>query len=385
MKLKILHVLHSLQVGGLENGVVNLINRLDPERFEHAICCIQSSGPMAERLVWPVEIQVIGKGPGRDNLLALKIARVIRQARPDVVHTRNWGTIDGVVAARLAGVRRVVHGEHGREAVDPTGANTRRNLARRVMSPCISRFVTVSDDLGKWLINDVGVPGDKVVQIINGVDTERFRPADDRAEAKRKVGLAPDLFVVGTVGRLDPVKNQQLLLRAFSSMSKTLGCGGQKVELLIVGAGPEEGKLRQLASDLVLGAMVHFAGERKDVADLMRAVDLFVLPSIAEGISNTVLEAMASGLPVVATDVGGNAELVVHGATGFLIDSGDEEALADTLVRCANSQADILTIGREARSRSERLFSLDAMVNRYAELYETMFDTCKRSRHWRHE
>ena len=171
MKLRILHILHTLRVGGLENGVVNLVNRLDPERFEHAICCVDASGPMAERIVRPVRIVELGKGSGRDYLLPLKLARVIRDVGPHVVHTRNWGTIDGVIGARLAGVGRVIHGEHGREAADPAGANGRRNLARRVLAPLVTNFVAVSADLAAWLVEGVGIPGRKVRCIINGVDT----------------------------------------------------------------------------------------------------------------------------------------------------------------------------------------------------------------------
>lgn len=217
MKVKILHTLHSLQVGGLENGVVNLINSLDSDRFEHAICCITTSGPMADRIIHPVEVVTLGKGRGGDYLLPLKLARAIKKVGPDIVHTRNWGAIDGVVAARLAGVHRVIHGEHGREATDLTGTNKRRLMIRKILHPLVARFVTVSAELKTWLVRDVSVPEGKVVQIINGVDADRFRPADDKAAAKTKAGLPPSSFVIGSVGRLDPVKDYSTLIRGFAA------------------------------------------------------------------------------------------------------------------------------------------------------------------------
>jgi sugar transferase (PEP-CTERM/EpsH1 system associated) len=377
VKIRILHILHSLQVGGLENGVINLINNLDPDRFEHTLCCITTSGLMADRIVHPVEIIALGKGGGGDYLLPFKLARVITRIKPNIVHTRNWGTIDGVVAARLAGVHRVVHGEHGREAADPTGTNRRRLLMRKFLHPLVSGFVTVSADLKQWLVNNVGVPEEKVVQIINGVDTDRFMPVADKASAKTAMGLPPDSFVMGTVGRLDPVKNQQTLIRAFAGLitNKTNETRKtNKTKLLIVGSGPEESNLRKLTHDLGIVDRISFMGERKDIPELLRAMDLFVLPSMAEGISNTILEAMASGLPVVATNVGGNVELVVDGETGAIFGSGDYVHLSALLSEYATAPKIMAAQGRSARKRVEERFSLSRMMREYERLYQSVME-----------
>jgi sugar transferase (PEP-CTERM/EpsH1 system associated) len=375
MRLKILHILHSLQIGGLENGVVNLINHLDHDRFEHSICCIKSSGPMAQRITRR-DIQIIElKKKGRDYFLPLKLMNLIRRINPDIVHTRNWSAIDGVIGAKLAGVVHIIHGEHGREANDPTGKNQVRKKVRRLLNPWISRFVTVSAELRNWLVHDVGVPDWKVVQIINGVDTNRFCPPQDKAAAKTKAGLPPDSFVIGSVGRLDSVKDYTTLIRAFASVlngqTGLTGLTGKTV-LMIIGSGPEERKLKLLAEELGVADKTVFLGERIDIPELLQSIDVFVLPSIAEGISNTILEAMACGLPVIATNVGGNPELIQDNHSGFLFIPGDHKGLANALFFYCLNNSVLREHGIQGRKRAEERLSLSAMVKKYEELYELL-------------
>lgn len=365
MKFKICHILHSLNIGGLENGVINLINNLNGSRFEHSICCIDSSGPMAERLRVPVEIFSLQKGDRRDYLLPFKIAKVIKKIRPDIVHTRNWAAIDGVIGARLAGVRLVVHGEHGRDAADPMGKNHLRKKFRKILSPLISRMVTVSEDLKRWLIEDVGISANKVVKIINGVNTEFFKPSADKGLSKTELGFERDAFIIGGVGRLDLVKDFQTLLRAFAYLTGR----DHKANLLLIGSGPEEHILRRVAAELGILNKVSFLGECSNVSGLMQAMDVFVLPSIAEGVSNTILEAMASRIPVVATGVGGNVELVDNGKTGFLFTPSDYGMLAETLAFYRSDPKTLSEHGFNGRKRAEERFSLLKMVKEYEQLY----------------
>ncbi len=370
-----MHVLHSLRIGGLENGAINLINQLDGDRFEHAICCIDSSGPMAERLARPVQIITLEKGDKRDYLLPFKIAPIIRKLRPDIVHTRNWGTIDGVVAARLAGVRSVIHGEHGREAGDLTGGNTRRRRIRKALNPLVKHFVTVSEELKTWLIKEVGIPEGKITRIMNGVNTERYFPAHNKMLAKGRLGLDPGSFIIGTVGRLDPVKDHETLIRACARLIAQCGLMARKattIKVLIVGSGPLEGKLRSFAAELGIQDSVLFLSERNDIPEILQAMDVFVLSSLAEGISNTILEAMASGLAVVATRVGGNGELVDGGRTGFLLPAGDDSALAHTLTGYINNPEMVKKHGKNSRAKAETEFSLGEMVEAYGKLYRSI-------------
>jgi sugar transferase (PEP-CTERM/EpsH1 system associated) len=370
VKIKLLHILHSLQIGGLENGVINIINRLDNDTFEHAICCIDSSGPMVGRLDHPVEIHTLCKGTKRDYFLSFKIARLVQRIRPDIVHTRNWSAIDGVIGARIAGVKVIIHGEHGREATDPMGANRLRKKARKALNPWITKFVVVSGELKKWLLHDIGIPGRKVTQIINGVDTDKFRPAEDKQLAKTSLKLNPDSFVIGIVGRLDRVKDHETLFRAFRILSESNP--SRNLHMLVVGIGPLKNRLMTLSKELRISSRTTFTGERFDLGEWYRCMDVYVLPSIAEGISNTILEAMACGLPVIATNVGGNQEIVKNGRTGFLFTPGNYQGLAEKLLLYRNGHALLKEHGIKGRITAEEKLSLSRMVKEYEGVYTSL-------------
>ena len=189
MPIKILHILDSLNVGGLENGVVNLVNSLEREKYSHIICCLRKVGPMAQRIS-KVDVKIFSmNNNSRDYLMPLKLRRLIRCFNPDIVHTRNWGAIDGIIAAKLAGVKYIIHGEHGREYTDLQGSNFKRNLARRMLAISVNYFVAVSDEIKSWLVNKVGVSEEKIITIINGVDTKKFCPPINKRKANKIWGL----------------------------------------------------------------------------------------------------------------------------------------------------------------------------------------------------
>jgi len=361
--MKILHVVDSLNIGGLENGLVNLINHSSGS-FRHVVCCLREVGPMADRIEKPdVTIHLLGK-KSRDYLLSWKIRSIIKSEMPDIVHTRNWGTIDGVLAARMAGVKKVVHGEHGRDHDDAAGSNIKRNLFRRFLSFNIRRFVTVSADLNDWLVKVVGINADKVTTIINGVDTEKFKPLDtDKRDAKLKLGFDPDELLLGSVGRLDKMKNYPLFIAALAQLKNS----GFRFKGVIVGEGAQRQTLENLIAQT--GAPVSLVGKRHDVGDYLNAFDLFVLPSINEGISNTILEAMACGLPVIATRVGGNPELLIDGVSGCLVESNDLAGLVDAIEPLLKDRKLRTTLGQRAREHCCEKFSLQRMVGEYEKLY----------------
>jgi sugar transferase (PEP-CTERM/EpsH1 system associated) len=371
----VVHVCHSLATGGLENGVVNLVN-MAAGRFSHAIVCMTETGPLRDRVDRSVEVFSIGKRLGQDGAAFFRLVRLLRRLRPTVVHSRNWASVDAIPAARLARVPLVVHGEHGREAVDPEGRNARRNRIRRFLSPLVDRFVTVSGDLRRWLTEDVRVPAWKVVTINNGVDLSKFA-SGDRQNARRVLGLPGEALVIGTVGRLDPVKDQALLLRAFAS----LGGACRNARLVVGGGGPCRAALAQQGAVLGISDRLHLMGERHDIPLVLSAFDLFVLPSIAEGSSNTILEAMASGLPIVATRVGGNPELVEDTVNGRLVPAGSTAELAASIGGYLEDPHLRTLHGKASRQRAVELFGLERMVDAYVSLYARLFDLNRRGSH----
>jgi sugar transferase (PEP-CTERM/EpsH1 system associated) len=234
---------------------------------------------------------------------------------------------------------------------------------RRLLSPFVTEFVTVSRDLARWLVEDVRVPARKVSTIYNGVDTQRYA-SGDRADARQALGIPVDWTVAGTVGRLDPVKDQACLIRAFARAA-----GEAKRVLVIAGDGPCREELAALVKELAIGDRVRLLGERNDVPLILRALDVFVLSSIGEGISNAILEAMAAGLPVIATRVGGNVELVRDALTGRLIEPRRPEALAEALSAYFDDPVLARAHGAAGRERVATDFGLDRMLTEYMSLY----------------
>jgi len=363
--INIVHVVHALNVGGLENGLVNILNQLD-ERFAHTILCLSRSGSMAERIAnRDVKIIEMHLPTDKFRFPVLRLFRIFKKLAPDIVHTRGWTTVDAIYAARLAGVPYVVHGEHGREADDPNGRNCKRNILRKCFSPLVDRFVTVSEDLRVWLIQTVGIPESKVTTIHNGVDTRLFSPGE-RSASRSSLGIDDTVFNIGTVGRLDLVKDHKSLLQAFLPIAQS----AHPACLVIVGDGPMRRAIESLSCELGISEKVRLLGERHDIPKILKACDVFTLTSVAEGVSNTILEAMASGLPIVATKVGGNPELVDDGVNGYLVSARDVVGLTAAYKSYLYDPELRYQHGENARARAEQKFSLERMACRYAQLYQ---------------
>lgn len=370
----VVHIIHSLGTGGLENGLVNIINRTPRERYRHAIVCLTEAGEFAERITAPgVAVIELHKRPGHDIGLYWRLWKTLRELRPTIVHTRNLATLEmQFIAALLPGVKRV-HGEHGRDVFDLHGTNRRYNVLRKAARQVVQRYIAVSKDLEHWLIRTIGVPPVRVSQIYNGVDQDMF-------DARRgpRPDLAPtgflggDPVVVGTVGRLAEVKNQGALLRAVHQLLQQHLDLEPRLRVIIVGDGPMASTLRQSISDLDLERHVWLAGDRHDIPQLLHCMDVFVLPSLGEGISNTVLEAMASGLPVIATRVGGNPELVQDRWNGRLVPVGDDAVLAHAIAELCAGVEVREEMGRNAVDKVKATFDWQNTVAEYLAVYDQL-------------
>jgi sugar transferase (PEP-CTERM/EpsH1 system associated) len=293
--------------------------------------------------------------------------------RPAVVHTRNLSGLDALLPARLAGVAQCVHGEHGWDVGNLQGDNRRLALLRRAHRPLVDRYVTVSKDLQNYLIARVGVAPARITQIYNGVDTDRFSPRNGKPpRILPEDFVAPGRLVIGTVGRIEAVKNHSTLVRAFANLVRARSDVAPRLRLAIVGAGPLLNDLRTLVKTLGVEPLVWLPGARDDVPDVLRALDVFVLPSLAEGVSNTILEAMASGLPILAGAVGGNVEIVEDGRFGRLFAPQEPNSLMHLMSTYADDDSLREQHAREARHVAVARFDLVTMVDRYQDIYETM-------------
>ncbi|MDX1655834.1 MAG: TIGR03088 family PEP-CTERM/XrtA system glycosyltransferase [Candidatus Competibacteraceae bacterium] len=368
------HLIYRLDVGGLENGLVNLINALPVDRYRHAIVCMDDFTDFRRRIHRPdLEVYALHKRPGQDWGLYLRLWRLLRRLKPAIVHSRNLATLEGQLPAALAGVGIRIHGEHGWDVWDPGGARRRYRLLRRLYRPLIGHYIALSGELEDYLHRHIGVSHDRISRICNGVDSERFYPAPAGRASLPLEGFAPpDALVIGTVGRMQAVKDQLTLVRAFIRLLERLPA--QRLRLVLVGDGPLKSQADALLRQAGVRELAWLAGSRDDVPELLRGLDLFVLPSLAEGISNTILEAMASGLPVVATRVGGNEELVVEGQTGRLVPTGDPQALTEALACYLEQPAQRRAHAQAARRRVESLYSLAAMTEAYRQLYDRLLE-----------
>lgn len=351
----------SLSPGGTERLVIEICRQL-ADRVESVVCCLDERGEWAAELEsLGIPVLALERTPGFQPSLALQIARLIREHDIDVVHCHHYSPyVYGVLAAVLAHVK-VVFTEHGR--LTDGEPSRKRQLINPILSVLPGRIYAVSGDLKQHMVAE-GFPAGCIQVVYNGIDPGRRPTALDRAAARDALGLPHDAFVIGTAGRLDPVKRLDVLLQVHTRV--VLKHPGTRT--VIIGDGPERARLESLAEGLGIAGSVTFAGYRADVRALMSAFDVYLNSSAYEGVSLTILEAMAAGLPVVATPVGGNPEVVVEKETGYLV-AGGPHAIADAVCHLAIDGHQRHVMGDAARWRVMRHFSIARMVNEYAAAY----------------
>jgi sugar transferase (PEP-CTERM/EpsH1 system associated) len=346
---------------------------LDEEIFQSRVCAMRG---FDQELAVSNDTEPFVAGTTNGFQLSIfRLARIMRQYRPHIVHSRNWGAIEAVFAARLAGVPIAVHSEHGYELDMLDGMPWRKKAVRRAAFNLADAVCTVSNDLRSYHSRLTGFAQSKIDVLYNGIDTARFAPDWARRRMWReKLGFANSDFVLGSVSRMVPLKRQETLLRA----AEALIASGVEIKVLLVGSGPQLPMYEEhVKNSEQLRGRVIFWGASSDVEALLNAMDIFVLPSQCEGMSNTLLEAMSTGLPVIATRVGGNPEVVEDGVSGYLFEPGDSSTLAACALRLYRDRSQYSSFAEATRSRAVTHFALESMVSRYALLYT---DLLKRKR-----
>lgn len=371
----IAHVIHRLGIGGLEHGLVTLINRM-PARYRHAVICMSEFTGYAARIERPdVPLFALHKGPGLAPGDLRRLWALLRRLRPSILHTRNLGPLEAQWVGWAARVPRRIHSMHGvNHPSELTSA--RYNAFRKATRLLVDHYITVTQDLADWLVETIGVDRARVTRIYNGVNVERFHPPGAEPRSIGPEGFAgTDSVVIGSVMRLVDIKDPLNLVEAFLALRARRPHDWDRLRLAIIGGGPLRDACLAALQTADAARLAWLPGDRDDIPELMRAMDIFVLPSIREGASNTILEAMATGLPVVATRVGGNAELVEEGRTALLPPPRDPPALASALEQYLDDPELRRSHGAYARQRAERVFSIEAMVSAYTGVYDRVLSS----------
>lgn len=369
----VVHLTYVLDFGGLESLMVERINRMPADKYRHAVIALTKYTDFSKKITRPgVQIFALNKQPGHSFGLHLTLWKMLRELQPTILHSYNLSTIEYAPTALLAGVPIRINGAHGRDAADPDGTNPKHRLLRRLMIPFHDCMYGNSADLVKWNREFIGVPEAKSRLLGNGIDSEKFRPATDGKGDLH--GFGRDCIVIGTVGRIQDVKDHAGLMDAFIALRALLPQYADRLRLAIVGEGPLLAALRQKAQAAGIADQVWLPGSRNDIADFLRSLDIFCMSSLAEGTPGSALEAMASGLPVVGTRVGGLPEVIDEGVTGALVPPADPAAMAAALARYIEDPAVARLHGIAGRERVLNRYNMPAMVAAYQSMYDALCD-----------
>ncbi|HFE63223.1 MAG TPA: glycosyltransferase [Caldithrix sp.] len=361
-KIRILHLLNELTLAGKELQTLRLVKNINPAKYDCKIALMNCTFPLEKLGAEQLPILLLNKKPGNDWRIPFKINRICRNNRIDIVHTHSWGTlIEGVMGAKMAGVPVLVHSEYG-----TFPSEWKYRLVEKTFWSLTNRLVVVSGDLKKRIWQSIQFPPDRLRIIYNSVDETKFFPSHSlRVQFRRVFGFSQKDFIVGTIGRFHEVKNHEMLLRAAAKLIHN----GHDLQVVLVSKGQREQVLRDLSASLGIANRLHFLGFQLDINLIMNGLDVFALTSFSEGCSTVLLEAMFCEKAIVATNVGGNPELIADRYTGLLVGSNDHEQLAQKILFLKKNQDVRSDLGRNARRIAFEKFRLNKMVKAYEELY----------------
>ncbi|KAA3613247.1 MAG: glycosyltransferase [Calditrichaeota bacterium] len=364
-KIRVAHIINYLAPAGKEMGIVKLLNHTDPDKFEGYLIVLDR---VFDSLILDTDrtkLVSINKKKGNDPTLPFRLAHILRKYKIDIVHTHAWGTlVEGIVAAKIARVPVTIHGEHGTFHKDP-----KRKFVQKLMFKLCDKLLSVSGVLAEDLANSLQLPQNSFYPILNGVDSNKyFKNEESRKKYRGELSCSDDTVLIGSVGRTVKVKNHQVLIKA----AKKLKEKNLNFLITIIGDSPEKSLRPYLQEEVEkagVSELVKFLGNKNDVPGYLSAFDIFVLPSLSEGCSNVIQEAMATELPVVASNVGGNPELVSSGKTGYLFDLDNLDELVEKLEKLITEELLRKEIGERAKKEMLNRFSLEKMVENYESFY----------------
>lgn len=364
-RTRVVHVTFDMRIGGAERVICNLVRHTDRSSYDVSLLCLDGLlGPFGRQLQEEgCRVTTLERRPGFDFSLVEKIRGYIVRQRIDVLHCHQYTPyFYGVLGAAMTGAK-VIFTEHGRFHPDE------RKLKRVVLNPFLSmlthRITAISAATREALVRFENFPGKKIRIVYNGISEIPFGTRDG-GPLRESLGIPPGARVLGTVARLDPIKNQRMMVKGLKIVQQTY----PGTYLVIVGGGPERRNLEDLVSRLQLSSSVIFTGFREDVPRFYEIMDVFLLTSFSEGTAMTLLEAMAAALPCIVTNVGGNVEIVEAGETGFIVPNDDEATLARKICTLFADSALRKRMGMSGRKRFEDHFTVDRMVLSYQALYD---------------
>ena len=365
-KIKIAFISYGLDVGGIETLILEICKRLPSDRYSLCVCEFQGNGKLQKEFEEAgVEVYTVKKTRNLDWALPFKLARLFKQQHIDIVHAHGQSPwLYAGIAAKLAGVP-VVYTEHTTPDVTINQNIQRWKKIEKVLSMITARITTVSDSIAGYMVNEAGISAKKVKVIYNGIDAKIYDRQVDVYAKRKELGINEADLVIGSVASLLPKKDPETLLKAFKLVIQKV----PYAKLVMVGDGPLKDSLWSMVNSLLLNDKVIFLGNRRDVPELLKIFDVFALSSVKEGLPIAALEAMASGLAVVATDVDGNPEVVQHGKTGFIVPARNPEALADSIVKLLLDRNEAKKMGVLAQEMVKEYFSFEKMIAEYENIY----------------
>ncbi len=362
-----MHIVLNLDIGGSENCVVNMTKETDKDQFNVSVCCLEHKGVLAENIEkLGIPVYSLNKGVKFNFQTIKKLSNLFKENKIDVIHTHHLGPlIYGFPAALIVGIKNIIHSEHSYIYL---ANNKKLFFIAKYLFKNVNKVVGVCADVTNFIKNKMKINPSKAIIIHNGIDIDQYSKYDELQNNNKRdeLGIEANSFVVGTVGRLDPIKNHKGLLNAFKTVLAII----PHAKLVIVGDGELKKELETLSGELKLNDSIKFLGMRKDIPEILKIMDVFVLPSFSEGLSIALLEAMASKKPIIASNVDGNKNILQNNINSILINPNKIEEITDAIINLSKDEKRRQELIKKSYNLVKEKYSLSTMTDAYQEHYK---------------